>query len=108
MRYSILYFVLFVLFLGLVIGPAVIGTMDFMKGVTSKLNLPMNLVQPAHQNNNDTRGYTKTGVGLLNGQGTSVLGGDSIAQQTQGSGNNGGGGGGGGGGIPNGLSGLGG
>ena len=96
---------MFIVFMALIIGPAVVGTMPSITSVTQKLakDLPMNLAQPAGQNNNDTQNYSKTGVGLVAGQGATQI--DGAAAATAGSGSsgdsgsnsNGGGGGGGGG-----------
>ena len=49
-RYAILYFVLFVVFVALIAGPAVAGR--FMK--MSASTIPMNLLQPTGLNHNDT------------------------------------------------------
>jgi 1,3-beta-glucan synthase len=58
-RYAILYFVLLVVFLALIVGPIVAGKQ--IPSSTFK-DVPMNLMQPAHQNNDDTRGRTETGT----------------------------------------------
>jgi 1,3-beta-glucan synthase len=63
-RFAILYFVLLVVFLGLIIGPAVAG-----KNIPSTLLTDMSpmlsgLVQPVGFNNNDTRGWNQTGTGF--------------------------------------------
>ncbi|QIX00744.1 hypothetical protein AMS68_006261 [Peltaster fructicola] len=49
-RYAILYFVMFVVFLVLMVAPAVAGN----KINLSKFNIPMQLLQPTTWNNNDT------------------------------------------------------
>jgi 1,3-beta-glucan synthase len=58
-RYAILYFVLLVVFLALIVGPIVAG--KHIPASTFK-DVPMNLMQPAHQDNDDTRGRTETGT----------------------------------------------
>ncbi|KAF3059766.1 1,3-beta-glucan synthase component FKS1 [Daldinia childiae] len=63
-RYAILYFTLLVVFVGLIVGPAVAG-----KQIGSTLNsalsgLPIPIAQPAGQDHNDTRNHTQTGTGM--------------------------------------------
>jgi len=61
-RYSILYFTMLVLFVALVVGPAVAG--KFLKIDETMLNIGgFRLIQPTGLSNNDTRGDTKTGTG---------------------------------------------
>ncbi|EXJ85784.1 1,3-beta-glucan synthase component FKS1 [Capronia coronata CBS 617.96] len=48
-RYAILYFTLLIIFLVLIVGPVIIR-----KYITNLPTIPMNLVQPTGQNNNDT------------------------------------------------------
>ena len=48
-RYAILYFTMFILFMALIIGPVVVK-----KFINLDLSIPMQLMQPTHQNNNDT------------------------------------------------------
>lgn len=63
-RYAVLYFVLFVVFLALTVAPSVLKTT--LSGVVDTLatNMPDDfpLVQPMFQNNNDTRGTQETGT----------------------------------------------
>lgn len=49
-RYAIMYFSLFLLFIILIVGPVIAS--KFVD--TGSINLPMNLVQPNNWNNNDT------------------------------------------------------
>jgi 1,3-beta-glucan synthase len=57
-RYAILYFFMFFLFLILIVGPAIVGRFvgDSLFGTSSSLagSIPLNLLQPATWNNNDT------------------------------------------------------
>lgn len=62
-RYSILYFIMLVVFVGLIVGPIVAGG-KIPKSVTSSLS-STNLVQPDNQNNNDTDGTKQTGTALV-------------------------------------------
>ena len=48
-RYAILYFVLLVVFIALMVGPVVAG-----KYLKLNINIPLDLLQPTGQNNNDT------------------------------------------------------
>ncbi|KAI9822337.1 MAG: 1,3-beta-D-glucan synthase [Pycnora praestabilis] len=48
-RFAILYFVMLVIFLALIVGPIVAG-----KFLTTLPSIPLNLLQPTGQNNNDT------------------------------------------------------
>ena len=70
-----LYFMMFIVFLLLIVGPIVAS--KFIKGLPS---IPMNLIQPTGQNNNDTT----TGVTgkALNGLGTGGGGGGGGAAAT--------------------------
>ena len=109
-RYAILYFLMFVIFLALVIGPTFVGRQPQIQTMTQKLTILPGLIQPAGQNNNDTKGTSKTGFGLGPGLGATNIfdnkanGQGGGAAITGGSGNSGGGGGGG---EPNGLGGAG-
>jgi len=75
-RYAILYFILFVVFLALIVGPAVAGKyvpssmFDMLKDNSSLSSL----LQPTGLDNNDTRGRTPTGTAADNytGVGTST------------------------------------
>ncbi|KAL2117556.1 hypothetical protein VTJ04DRAFT_7216 [Mycothermus thermophilus] len=60
-RYSILYFTLFIVFMALIIGPAVAG--KFVPESVFNMLKSTNLVQPSGLNNDDTRGRTPTGTG---------------------------------------------
>jgi 1,3-beta-glucan synthase len=80
-RYAILYFLLFVVFMALIIGPVIAGKMPALKGIGKSLGNPMDLFQPASQNNNDTTGE-KTGKGLEPGQGATNIGTGSEASAT--------------------------
>jgi 1,3-beta-glucan synthase len=64
-RFAILYFVMLVVFLALLVGPIVAGKiiLDGTDSLTKNPDDLFNLFQPTGQNNNDTRGYTKTGTG---------------------------------------------
>jgi len=59
-----LYFVMFVVFLALMIGPAVAG--NYLLKI--KISIPLNLSQPTGLNNNDTSG-TITGSNIVPGLG---------------------------------------
>jgi len=59
-RFAILYFVILIVFLALLIGPIVAG--KFITNLTKGLNIPMHLLQPTNQSNNDTGGPA-TGTG---------------------------------------------
>jgi 1,3-beta-glucan synthase len=61
-RYAIMYFVMLVVFLALIIGPAVGGKMIKLSP-PSTLN-DYHLIQPTGQNNNDTNGRIETGTRL--------------------------------------------
>ena len=66
-RYALLYFTLFVLFMVLLIAPAVIGNLGLLDDTFKSLqgNDFMYLMQPSDWNNNDTTS-SKTGSGLPN------------------------------------------
>jgi 1,3-beta-glucan synthase len=73
-RYAILYFVMFVIFLALAIGPVVAGAKlnGVLKGLSdSGSQLLSGLVQPTGLNNNDTRDRNVTGTGLAAAAATS-------------------------------------
>ncbi len=63
-RYAVLYFVMLVLFVGLVVGPIVAGK-KIPASVTNSLK-STNLVQPTNLDNDDTDGHTQTGTGAPN------------------------------------------
>ncbi|KAK5082123.1 1,3-beta-D-glucan synthase [Lithohypha guttulata] len=83
-RYATLYFALLVLFLILFVGPVIVS-----RFIDLQISIPLDLMQPTGQNNNDTFSSV-TGSALVNfGQGAAPTGGSG------GSGSGGGGGGGG-------------
>ncbi|ORY60728.1 1,3-beta-glucan synthase component-domain-containing protein [Pseudomassariella vexata] len=59
-RYAVLYFVMLVVFVGLIVGPIVAGS-KVPSSLTS--SIPMNLLQPTGQDNDNTRNDTSTGTG---------------------------------------------
>lgn len=61
-RFAMLYFFMLVVFVALIVGPAVAR-----RFVSIPKGIPMNLLQPTGQNNNDTLGRTQTGTALLGG-----------------------------------------
>lgn len=72
-RFAILYYVMLVLFLALVVGPAVLG--DKLKSLTETVDealssLPYRLVQPNDQDHNNTNGTMLTGTGAETYTGT--------------------------------------
>ena len=62
-RYAILYFVLLVVILALIIGPAVAG--KYIPTFNLSLLSDNHLVQPTGLDNDDTRGRTPTGTGAI-------------------------------------------
>lgn len=62
-RYAILYFTMFILFMALMIGPAVAGDMIPMNIFKSLDTTDLALIQPTSLNNDNTRGETETGTG---------------------------------------------
>jgi len=62
-RYAVLYFVLLIVFLALLIGPIVAGSMILTDSLVN--SIPKQLMQPLHQNNNDTRNRNQTGTGAV-------------------------------------------
>jgi len=60
-RFAILYFILLIVFVALIVGPIVAG--KFLNKLPS---IPLQLLQPTGQNNNDTSG-SQTGTGLVGG-----------------------------------------
>ena len=79
-RFAILYFVLLVVFVALLVGPAVAG--KYLNSIVDTINNAVssfNLVQPNHQDNDDTRGKTATGTGAATytGAGRSTSSGSS-------------------------------
>lgn len=61
-RYSILYFVLFVVFLALIVGPAVAGKYIPTEDMLGMLK-DQDLLQPTGLDNDDTHGSSLTGTG---------------------------------------------
>lgn len=61
-RYAILYFSLFFIFIALIVGPIVAS--KFVD--TGSIDLPMNLIQPNNWNNNDTTS-SETGTMVVGG-----------------------------------------
>ena len=59
---------MFIIFMALIVGPIVAGK------ALGKLNIPLDLLQPTGQNNNDTSSR-KTGSALVKGLGGAVTGG---------------------------------
>ena len=71
-----LYFIMLVIFVALVVGPVVARRYINIPG-----GIPMDLLQPTGQNNNDTLGRTQTGTALLGG-GAAATGGNGAAAGT--------------------------
>lgn len=68
-RYAVLYFIMMIVFLALLVGPIVAGSI-ILKGTTSLTSDPsktMFLFQPVGLNNNDTNGTTETGTAISGG-----------------------------------------
>jgi len=59
-RYAILYFVMLIVFVGLIVAPIVAGK-NIPSSITGSLD-STHLVQPNNQDNDDTIGRTETGV----------------------------------------------
>ena len=95
-RFAILYFGMLVIFLALIIGPVIAK-----RFVTIPGGIPMDLLQPTGQNNNDTLGTSQTGTALLGGAVATGGGGGGGGGKgnSKGDSNGGGDGGGGGGGA---------
>lgn len=81
-RYAILYFVMLVVFVGLIVGPVVAGK-KIPSSVTGSLSDTF-LVQPANQDFDDTIGRTETGVRApgYTGAGLKTMTGTSAAEPT--------------------------
>ncbi len=60
-RYAVLYFVMLIVFVGLIVGPLVAGK-KIPASVTRSLD-STNLIQPTGLDNNDTLGFLQTGTG---------------------------------------------
>ena len=74
-----LYFIMLVVFVALIVGPIVAR-----KFIAIPSNIPMDLLQPTGQNNNDTLGRTQTGTALLGGGAAATGGGGAAAGTTDG------------------------
>lgn len=61
-RYAVLYFVMLVVFLGMIVGPIVAGKNVPVDSLSSAVK-DFNLFQPTGQDNDDTSGRTMTGTG---------------------------------------------
>jgi len=61
-RFALLYFVMLIVFLALLIAPIVAGNM--ITNLTKGISIPMHLLQPINQSNNDTGG-PETGTGAI-------------------------------------------
>lgn len=60
LRYAVFYFIMLILFVGLLVGPVVAG-----KFIPSSImdSVPMDLYQPTQFSNDDTHGSSLTGTG---------------------------------------------
>ena len=63
-RFAIFYYVMFVVFLALIVGPSVAG--DKIPFDLSTVDLPFRLVQPNDLENDNTNGTSVTGTGRPN------------------------------------------
>lgn len=68
-RFAILYFAMFILFLVLMIGPVIVRNF-----ISFNLSIPLELMQPTGQNNNDTSA-SATGSSLIAGGAAASAGG---------------------------------
>ncbi|RKF54536.1 1,3-beta-glucan synthase component FKS1 [Erysiphe neolycopersici] len=68
-RYAVLYFLMLIVFLALLVGPIVAGSiiLDGTSSLTSDPSKTMFLFQPVGLNNNDTNGTTETGTAINGG-----------------------------------------
>jgi len=80
-RYAILYFLLFVLFVAMLVGPIVAGSKILSPSLIK--DIPLQLYQPVGLNNNDTRGRNETGTGAV-GSGASSTGASASSSSTGG------------------------
>jgi 1,3-beta-glucan synthase len=63
-RFAITYYLMLVLFVGLIVGPSVAGNMVPLKSLEDAMGgLPFRLVQPQNQDNDNTNGTSATGTG---------------------------------------------
>ncbi|KAI1003790.1 1,3-beta-glucan synthase component [Podosphaera aphanis] len=79
-RYAVVYFMMLTIFLALLIGPIVAGSMILSNtsSLTSDPSKTMYLFQPVGLNNNDTKGTTETGTAISGGA-TETSSSDSLA-----------------------------
>jgi len=82
-RYSILYFVLLILMVGLIVGPIVAGDKVPASVSQSVNNLGFRLYQPNHQNFDDTQGTKQTGTGMPGYSGAGLTMTTSTAKQAE-------------------------
>ncbi|KAK7542834.1 1,3-beta-glucan synthase component-domain-containing protein [Phyllosticta citribraziliensis] len=73
-RYSILYFLLLLIFVLLIAGPLVAS-----KFIKSLPTIPLQLIQPTGLNNNDTKGTSQTGTAVESGGGGAATTGGSAS-----------------------------
>ncbi|KAF1811153.1 hypothetical protein P152DRAFT_62809, partial [Eremomyces bilateralis CBS 781.70] len=81
-RYSILYFTMLIVFIALIAGPLVAGGALKLE----EMKIEMQLLQPSKMENNDTRGYTKTGRTLEDPEATAGGGGIDSTESSGGGG----------------------
>ena len=84
-RYAVLYFVMLVVFVGLIVGP-IVAAKPITSGTSSIFNqggIIGDLIQPVNQNNNDTRGTNQTGTADPTRSNAPVTGSNSVAGATQ-------------------------
>lgn len=62
-RFAILYYVLFVVFIALIVGPAVAGDKINVKSLQDQFGDGLRIVQPNHQNHKNTNSSSLTGTG---------------------------------------------
>lgn len=63
-RFAITYYLMLVLFVGLIVGPSVAGSKIPLKSLEDAMSgLPFRLVQPQNQDNDNTNGTSLTGTG---------------------------------------------
>ncbi|KAL6852859.1 1,3-beta-D-glucan synthase [Amphichorda felina] len=62
-RFAILYYVLFVVFIALIVGPAVAGDKINVKSLQDQFGDNLRIVQPNHQNHKNTNSSSLTGTG---------------------------------------------
>ncbi|KAI0475013.1 glycosyltransferase family 48 protein [Xylariaceae sp. FL0804] len=84
-RYAVLYFTMLILFVALIVGPVVGG--NILGQSTSKQLeslIPLELMQPAHQDLDNTRGHNQTGTGAAgySGPGLASMTSDGASSST--------------------------